>query len=119
MIKLLKYKNTNIEFCAQITRPPGLRMFCYAYHIVWISLCLRSVAGVRVLASVVDDWLLCRVGEFASCLPVHRGGWCRLSVVPLSGCCFGGIFGNTNPLYALANTKKILPRDRRTSHPQH
>ena len=26
-----------------------------AYHIVWISLCLRSVPGVRVLASVVDD----------------------------------------------------------------
>ena len=67
-------------------------MFCYAYHVVWIGLCLRSVPGVRVLASAVDDWLLCRVGEFASCLPVHRGGWCRLSVVLLSGCCFGGIF---------------------------
>ena len=26
-----------------------------AYHIVWIGLCLRSVAGVRVLASGVDD----------------------------------------------------------------
>ena len=26
-----------------------------AYHIVWIGLCLRSVPGVRVLASVVDD----------------------------------------------------------------
>ena len=26
-----------------------------AYHIVWIGLCLRSVAGVRVLASAVDD----------------------------------------------------------------
>ena len=26
-----------------------------AYHIVWISLCLRSVPGVRVLASTVDD----------------------------------------------------------------
>ena len=26
-----------------------------AYHIVWISLCLRSVPGVRVLASAVDD----------------------------------------------------------------
>ena len=24
-----------------------------AYHIVWISLCLRSVPGVRVLASAV------------------------------------------------------------------
>ena len=47
-------------------------MFCYAYHIVWIGLCLRSVPGVRVLSSAVDDWLLCRVGEFASCLPVHR-----------------------------------------------
>ena len=27
-----------------------------AYHIVWIGLCLRSVPGVRVLASAVDDW---------------------------------------------------------------
>ena len=26
-----------------------------AYHVVWISLCLRSVPGVRVLASSVDD----------------------------------------------------------------
>ena len=26
-----------------------------AYRIVWIGLCLRSVPGVRVLASVVDD----------------------------------------------------------------
>ena len=26
-----------------------------AYHIVWIGLCLRSVPGVRVLASPVDD----------------------------------------------------------------
>jgi hypothetical protein len=26
-----------------------------AYHIVWIGLCLRSVSGVRVLASAVDD----------------------------------------------------------------
>ena len=26
-----------------------------AYHIVWIGLCLRSVPGVRVLASAVDD----------------------------------------------------------------
>ena len=26
-----------------------------AYHIVWIGLCLRSVLGVRVLASAVDD----------------------------------------------------------------
>ena len=25
------------------------------YHIVWIGLCLRSVPGVRVLASVVDS----------------------------------------------------------------
>ena len=25
-----------------------------AYHIVWIGLCLRSVPGVRVLASDVD-----------------------------------------------------------------
>ena len=25
------------------------------YHIVWIGLCLRSVPGVRVLASAVDD----------------------------------------------------------------
>ena len=31
-----------------------------AYHIVWIGLCLRSVPGVRVLASAADDiqlWL--------------------------------------------------------------
>ena len=28
-----------------------------AYHIVWIGLCLRSVPGVRVLASAVDDSL--------------------------------------------------------------
>ena len=26
-----------------------------AYHIVWIGLCLRSVPGVLVLASAVDD----------------------------------------------------------------
>ena len=26
-----------------------------AYHIVWIGLCSRSVPGVRVLASAVDD----------------------------------------------------------------
>ena len=26
-----------------------------AYHIVWICLCLRSVPGVRVLASAVDS----------------------------------------------------------------
>ena len=26
-----------------------------AYHIVWISLCLRSDTGVRVPASAVDD----------------------------------------------------------------
>ena len=26
-----------------------------AYHIIWIGLCLRSVPGVRVLASPVDD----------------------------------------------------------------
>ena len=26
-----------------------------AYHIVWIGLCLRSVPGVRVLASASDD----------------------------------------------------------------
>ena len=25
-----------------------------AYHIVWIGLCLRSVPGVRILASAVD-----------------------------------------------------------------
>ena len=30
-----------------------------AAYIVWIGLCLRSVPGVRVLASAVDDWLLC------------------------------------------------------------
>ena len=34
MLKLLKYKNINIEFCSQITRPSGLRMFCYAYQIL-------------------------------------------------------------------------------------
>ena len=27
-----------------------------AYHIVRIGLCLRSVPGVRVLASAVEDW---------------------------------------------------------------
>ena len=26
-----------------------------AYHIVWIGLCLRSVLGVRVLASAMDE----------------------------------------------------------------
>jgi hypothetical protein len=26
-----------------------------AYHIAWIGLCLRSVPGVHVLASAVDD----------------------------------------------------------------
>ena len=26
-----------------------------AYHIVWIGLCLRSVQGVRVLASAMDS----------------------------------------------------------------
>ena len=58
MLKILKYKSVNIEFGSQISRPSGPRMFCYAYNIVWISLCWRRVPGVRVLASV-------------SCLPVH------------------------------------------------
>ena len=31
-----------------------------AYHIVWIGLCLRSVPGMRVLASAVDDTALAR-----------------------------------------------------------
>jgi hypothetical protein len=39
---------------------------------------------VRVIGSAVDDWLLCRVEGFVSYLPVHRGGWTHLSVVPLS-----------------------------------
>ena len=29
-----------------------------AYHIVWIGLCLRSVPGLRVLVSAVDDSLI-------------------------------------------------------------
>ena len=47
--------------------------------------------GVCVLASAMDDWLLCRVGRFALCLLEHRGGWPLLPVVPLPGFCFGGI----------------------------
>ena len=39
-----------------------------AYHIVWIGLCLRSVPGVRALASAVDDWLLCRLAYMQLCL---------------------------------------------------
>ena len=35
-----------------------------AYHIVWIGLCLRSVPGVRVLASAVDD-ILCSITFFS------------------------------------------------------
>ena len=33
----------------------GKRGGVAAYHIVWIGLCLRSVPGVRVLASAVDS----------------------------------------------------------------
>jgi hypothetical protein len=29
-----------------------------AYHVIWISLCLRSGPGVRIPASVVDDSLM-------------------------------------------------------------
>ena len=29
-----------------------------AYHIIWISLCLRNEPGVRIPASVVDDSLM-------------------------------------------------------------
>ena len=48
-----------------------------AYHIVWIGLCLRSVLGVLVLASAVDDWLSCRLGEFAlKQIVVSRGRIC-------------------------------------------
>ena len=46
---------------------------------------------MRVIASAVDDWLHCRAEGFVSYLPVHRGGWTHLSVVPLSGCCFDEI----------------------------
>jgi len=38
-----------------------------AYHIVWIGLCLRSVPGVCVLASALDDSVVHRpkhVGVF-------------------------------------------------------
>ena len=46
---------------------------------------------VCVLASTVDNWLLCRVGGFALCSLEHRGGWPLLPVVPLPGYCFDGI----------------------------
>ena len=39
-----------------------------ACHIVCICLCSRSVPGVRVLASAVDDWLLCRLAYMQLCL---------------------------------------------------
>ena len=38
-----------------------------AYHVVWIGLCLRSVPGVRVLASAVDD---CPQHRCTGCLPI-------------------------------------------------
>ena len=31
--------------------------------------------SVCVLASAMDDWLLCGVGRFALCSLEHRGGW--------------------------------------------
>ena len=34
---------------------------------------LEERLSVRVLASAVDDWLLCRVEGFVSYLLVHRG----------------------------------------------
>ena len=39
-----------------------------AYHIVWIGLCLRSVPGVRVLASAVDD---CSRPQHYAATPPH------------------------------------------------
>jgi len=39
--------------------------------------------SVRVIASAVDDWLPCRAEGFVSYLPVHRGGWTHLSIIPL------------------------------------
>ena len=62
---------------------------CLPCCLYWVI--LEERLSVRVLASAVDDWLLCRVEVFVSYLLVHRGGWTRLSVVPLSGCCFDGI----------------------------
>ena len=38
--------------------------------------------SVCVLASAMDDWLLCRVGRFALCSLEHRGGWPVLPIVP-------------------------------------
>ena len=53
-------------------------MSCCLYWVI-----LEERLSVRVLASAVDDWLLCRVGGFVSYLLVHKGGWTHLSVVPL------------------------------------
>jgi len=39
--------------------------------------------SVCVLASTMDDWLLCRVGGFALYSLEHRGGWPLLPAVPL------------------------------------
>ena len=47
--------------------------------------------SVRVLASTVDDWLLCCVGGFALYSLEHRGGWPLLPAVPLPGYCSDGI----------------------------
>ena len=44
-----------------------------------------------VLASAMNDWLLCRVGRFALSSLQHRGDWPLLPVVPLPGYCFDGI----------------------------
>ena len=60
-------------------------MSCCLYWVI-----LEERLSVRVLASAVDDWLLCRVEGFASYLLVHIGGWTRLSVAPLSRYCFDG-----------------------------
>ena len=48
-----------------------------AYHIVWIGLCLRSVPGVRVLASAVDESFLINLINFNQwkCACVGINNW--------------------------------------------
>ena len=61
-------------------------LLCLLCCLYWVI--LEERLSVRVLASAVDDCLLCREEGFVSYLLAHRGGWTRLSVVPLSRCCF-------------------------------
>ena len=58
-----------------------------AYHIVWIGLCLRSVPGVRVLASAVDTALArtCKSSLFAEIMFSYTTNILHIHAQPFCG----------------------------------